>query len=126
MRSFLGEGTHFKGELSFAGTLRIDGRLEGQSVQGEVLIVGEHGHVEANIRVDVLQVGGQVRGNSSARRWAEFLEPSHVTGTIRTPRLTIWSGAVFNGTCHMPVAARPEPEASAGPRPTVPGRIRHE
>jgi len=126
VRSFLGEGTHLRGELRFAGTLRVDGRFEGRSVQGEVLIVGERGHVEANIRVDVLQVGGQVRGNSSVARWAEFLEPSHVTGTIRTPRLTIWKGSIFNGMCEMPGGAGRAADATAVPQPTPHGRLRHE
>ena len=29
IRAFLGEGTQFKGVLSFAGAVRIDGQLEG-------------------------------------------------------------------------------------------------
>ena len=111
VRSFLGEGTRFTGDLSFAGALRVDGHLEGKSVSGEVLIIGERGRVHAEIRVEILQVGGQVRGNSSATRWAELLEPSQVTGTIRTPRLTIWKGAIFNGTCEMPTSPRHQLEA---------------
>jgi cytoskeletal protein CcmA (bactofilin family) len=102
VHNFLGERTHFKGELSFGGTVRVDGHLEGELVRGETLIIGERGLISAEIRVEVLQVGGQVQGNITARRWAELLETSQVTGTIRTPRLTIWNGAVFNGECEMP------------------------
>ncbi len=126
VRSFLGEGTRFKGNLTFAGALRGDGHLEGESVRGEVLIIGEGGRVDAEIRVGILQIGGQVRGNSSATRWAELLEPSRVTGTIRTPRLTIWKGAVFNGICEMPASSRPELEATASPLRRAPGRATHE
>lgn len=99
---FLGEGTGFKGDLTFRGTLRLDGHMGGDSIRGEVLIVGESGEVAADIRVEILQVSGTVCGNVAAKRWVELLEPSHVTGTIRTPRLTIWKGAVFNGECEMP------------------------
>jgi cytoskeletal protein CcmA (bactofilin family) len=120
VRSFLGEDTHLTGELSFAGTLRVDGRFEGPSIRGEVLIVGETGRVEADIRVEVLQVGGQVRGESRAARWADFLESSHVTGTIRTPRLTIWKGATFNGTCEMPAAVGPQAPTRTAEPPTAP------
>ncbi|OGB96118.1 MAG: hypothetical protein A2Z31_06620 [candidate division NC10 bacterium RBG_16_65_8] len=126
VRSFLGEGTRFRGDLSFAGALRVDGHLEGESVRGEVLIIGERGRVDAEIRVEILQVGGQVRGNSSATRWAELLEPSQVTGTIRTPRLTIWKGAIFNGTCEMPISPRHDPDATAPPQTAAPDRARHE
>lgn len=103
---FLGEGTRFVGEVTFRGAIRVDGHLDGQRVYGEVLIVGERGHVNAEIHVEMLQIGGQLRGNVTATRWAELLETSQVTGTIRTPRLTIWRGAVFNGKCEMPSAQR--------------------
>jgi cytoskeletal protein CcmA (bactofilin family) len=99
---FLGEGTRFKGDLSFRGAFRVDGRLEGESVRGEVLIIGEQGHVDAEVQVQILRASGRMQGNVTATRWAELLQPSHVTGTIRTPRLTIWRGAIFNGKCEMP------------------------
>lgn len=121
---FLGEGTRFQGELRFAGALRVDGRVEGDIVRGEVLIVGERGRVDAEIEVEVLQVGGQISGNTTAKRWAELLEPSRVTGTIRTPRLTIWKGAVFNGKCEMPSSPRPATEPSE-PNQWPPGDQAH-
>jgi len=101
---FLGEGASFNGHLSFGGAFRVDGRFAGEFVHGEVLIVGERGQVDAEIQVEILQVRGRVRGDITARRWAELMEPSHVTGTIRTPRLTIWKGAVLNGRCEMPTS----------------------
>lgn len=103
---FLGEGASFDGHLSFGGAFRVDGRFAGDFVHGEVLIVGERGQVDAEVRVEILQVRGEVRGDITARRWAELMEMSQVTGTIRTPRLTIWKGAVFNGTCEMPTSHR--------------------
>ncbi len=112
---FLGEGTRFTGDLYFRGAFRVDGRLAGAVVRGEVLIVGERGRVDAEIQVQVLQVSGTVQGNVTATHSAELLEPSHVSGTIRTPHLTVWKGAVFNGTCEMPSSH--EGEAAAGHRP---------
>ena len=79
-------------------------------VLGETLVIGEHGLVNAEILVEILQVSGQVLGNVTAKRWVELLESSTVTGTIRTPRLMIWKGAIFNGTCDMPAAQPPENE----------------
>jgi cytoskeletal protein CcmA (bactofilin family) len=116
----LGEGTRFVGELSFRGAFRVDGRLDGPRVSGEVLIVGERAHVNAEIQVEILQIGGQLRGNVTATRWAELLESSHVTGTIRTPRLTIWKGAVFNGTCEMPSATQDDASRTASDGTTTP------
>ena len=112
---FLGEGSQFKGDVSFRGALRIDGRLEGTSVCGEALIIGERGQIDAEIQVERLQVSGHVRGNITAKRWVELLDTSQVTGTIRTPRLTIWRGAIFNGKCEMPTPA----SENSGAEPTT-------
>lgn len=105
---FLAEGIQLRGAFHFSGAFRVDGHFEGEHVHGETLVIGEHGLVDAEIRVEILQVSGQVLGNVTAKRWVELLESSTLTGAICTPRLTIWKGAVFNGTCDMPAAQSPE------------------
>mgnify|MGYP005811137233 FL=1 len=113
IRAFLGEGTQFKGVLSFAGAVRIDGHLEGEIVGEELLIIGEPAQVKAEIEVGTLVVSGRVQGSISARERVELLKPGRVTGTIRTPCLVVAEGAVFNGNCEMggsdeEVTGRPE------------------
>ena len=101
IRAFLGEGTRFKGVLSFAGAVRIDGHLEGEIIGEEVLIIGEPGQIKAEIEVGTLMVSGQVQGNITAKHRVELLRPGRVTGTIRTPCLVVAEGALFNGSCEM-------------------------
>jgi cytoskeletal protein CcmA (bactofilin family) len=101
IRAFLGEGTQFKGVLSFAGAVRVDGQLEGEIVGDEVLIIGEPGQVNAEIEVGTLVVSGRVQGTITAKRRVELLGPSRVAGTIRTPCLVVAEGAMFNGNCEM-------------------------
>ena len=112
IRAFLGEGTHFKGVLSFAGAVRIDGHLEGEVVGEEALIIGEPGQVNAEIEVGTLVVSGQAQGNITATQRVELLGPSRVSGTIRTPCLVVAEGAVFNGNCEM---AGPDEEPTGRP-----------
>jgi cytoskeletal protein CcmA (bactofilin family) len=112
VRGFLGEGIGLKGDLSFSGAVRVDGHLEGEFVRGEILIIGEPGLVNAGINVSILQISGQVQGNITARQRVELLRPSRVTGTIRTPCLVIWKGAVFNGKIDM---ASPQEDGGGGP-----------
>ena len=101
IRAFLGEGTQFKGVLSFAGAVRIDGQMEGEIVGDEMLVVGEPGQVKAEIEVGALIVSGHVQGTIVAKQRVELLGPSRVTGTIRTPCLVVAEGAIFNGHCEM-------------------------
>ncbi len=83
------------------------GRLEGERVRGETLIIGEQGVVHAAIEAGVVQISGEVLGDITAKRSVELFESSTVTGKIRAPRLVVWTGAVFNGTCEMPAARSP-------------------
>lgn len=114
VRCFLGEGTQLKGDLSFGGAVRLEGYLEGEIVRGEVLLIGERGQVNAGIDVAILQVSGQVQGHISASQRVELLGSSRVTGTIRTPCLVIWKGAVFNGKCEMASPQSSEAETPHG------------
>ena len=58
VKAFLGEGTEFKGVLSFEGTVRIDGSLEGEILGEDLLIVGEPAVVKAEIDVGAREVEG--------------------------------------------------------------------
>jgi cytoskeletal protein CcmA (bactofilin family) len=119
IRAFLGEGTQFKGVLSFSGAVRVDGQVEGEVVGNEVLIIGEPGQVKAEIEVGTLVVSGRVQGTISAKQRVELLASSRVTGTIRTPCLVVAEGAVFNGSCEM---AGSDGEALPGPASTEDGQ----
>lgn len=101
IKAFLGEGTEFKGVLSFQGAVRIDGHLEGEIVGDDLLIVGEPGVIKAEIEAGRVVVSGRVEGNITARKRVELLAPGVVIGNIRTPALVIADGATFNGNAEM-------------------------
>lgn len=101
IKAFLGEGTEFKGVLSFQGTVRIDGRLEGEVLGDELLIVGEAGVLRATIEVGSLVTKGRIEGNIRAKKRVELLASSTVIGTISAPCLVVMEGATLNGTCDM-------------------------
>ncbi|MFQ5848219.1 MAG: polymer-forming cytoskeletal protein [Candidatus Methylomirabilales bacterium] len=101
IKAFLGEGTEFKGILSFQGTVRIDGRLEGEVLGDELLIVGEEGVLRAEVEVGSLISNGRIEGNIRAKKRVELLASSTVIGKISTPCLVVMEGATVNGTCDM-------------------------
>jgi cytoskeletal protein CcmA (bactofilin family) len=101
IRAFLGEGTSFNGTFQFDGTVRLDGRFEGDVSGSDLLIVGQTAAVRGEIQVGSLVVGGRVEGNIVARKRVELLATARVTGTIKTPSLVVSDGAVLNGTCEM-------------------------
>ena len=115
LNGFMDEGTEFLGELRFKDTLRIDGRLKGKIVSDNTLIVGESGHVEAEIDCGVVSIRGTVTGRVHGRQRIELLAGSKVLATLVSPKLVIEDGAFFQGDCEMG-ALPPGMPAPAAPR----------
>jgi cytoskeletal protein CcmA (bactofilin family) len=113
LNGFMDEGTEFLGELRFRNVLRIDGRLKGKVVSDNVLIVGETGHVEADIDCGVVSIRGTVLGRVHGRQRIELLAGSRVQATLVSPKLVIEDGAFFQGECEMGGPAR----SALAPRP---------
>ena len=65
---FLDKGTNVTGELEFTGTLRIDGNFHGSISTGDMLIIGEHALVHADIKVGEIEIHGQIFGRVEAKR----------------------------------------------------------
>lgn len=103
--AFLGTGTEFQGTLTFKGTIRIDGKVSGEVVSPDTLIVAEDAEVDAEVDVGVFISHGRVKGNVKASDRVELHETSELRGNISTPRLVISEGALFYGSCEMPQAA---------------------
>ncbi|MDE0332193.1 MAG: polymer-forming cytoskeletal protein [Nitrospinae bacterium] len=101
IRAFLGEGTEFKGVISFEGTVRVDGVLEGEVITDDTFIIGNAANVKAEIKAGIVIVMGRMEGKIEAKEKCEVRVGSHVSGEIFTPSIYIEEGAVFEGTCHM-------------------------
>lgn len=112
LNAFLGEGTSFKGNLTFEGTVRVDGKMEGEIFTKDTLVVGEGATVKATIHTGVLVVGGTVHGNIVAEKKVELHSSARLFGNLSTPLLSIAEGVVFEGSCTM--GKRPE-KAEAKP-----------
>ncbi len=101
IKAFLGEGTDFKGVLTFEGTVRIDGKMEGEIHTKDMLIVGESAVVSAEINVNTIAISGVVRGNINASGKIEIHRPGKLFGNVKTPSLFVEEGVIFEGSCSM-------------------------
>jgi cytoskeletal protein CcmA (bactofilin family) len=97
----LGAGSDFKGQIFAKGTIRIDGKIEGNVTSEEGVIVGEKGSVKGNISGKSVIISGKVSGNVSSLRRLEITPTGQLQGDIRSPRLVIAEGVVFKGNCDM-------------------------
>jgi cytoskeletal protein CcmA (bactofilin family) len=97
----LGKETNFNGTLKFKDSLKIDGSFEGEIESSGYLYIENGATVTANIRVGSVVIGGIVRGNVEASEKLEMLATGKVYGNIRTAKLKIADGVVFEGKCEM-------------------------
>jgi cytoskeletal protein CcmA (bactofilin family) len=109
----LGEGAEFEGKLTFKGTVRIDARFRGSIETDDVLIVGEHARIDADIVCGTVMVHGQVNGNVRAKTGVELRHTAKVKGDVDTPSLSLEKGAFLQGAVRMQAAEK------AGEKPAI-------
>ena len=101
IKAYLGGDAIFKGTLSFEGTVRIDGKFEGQVNTNDTLIVGETGDVIADVEAGTVICKGKMKGTIVASKKVEMHPSSKIKGNVQTPALNIELGAVLDGNCNM-------------------------
>ena len=101
IKAYMGEETVFNGSLNFEGTVRIDGKFEGQVFTDDTLIVGETGNLIAEISAGTIICMGRVEGTLIASQKVELHANSRVIGNIKSPALYIELGGILDGTCDM-------------------------
>ena len=101
IKAYMREDTIFNGLLNFTGTVRIDGKFEGQVITEDTLIIGETGHLTAEISAGTVICMGYVEGTVMASQKIDIHSTSKVVGSIKSPALHIELGGVFDGTCDM-------------------------
>lgn len=98
---FLDHGTTVTGELRFSGTLRIEGEFHGSIATEDVLTVGRHAEVHADIRAGEVEVHGRVSGTIEATRRIVVYSTGKVRGDLAAPTLVIEEGAALDGRSKM-------------------------
>jgi cytoskeletal protein CcmA (bactofilin family) len=101
VNSIIGEGTVLRGDFNLNGLLRIDGEFHGKvNTNGKVLI-GKNGIAECVIMAGTVVIGGKVKGDIIASERITLLSTGELIGNIKTPRLIIEEGVIFDGTCEI-------------------------
>ncbi len=99
--SVIDHGCEIEGRLTFGGTLILNGKFQGEISSSDTLIVGETGDLQADVRVGVAIVSGQISGQLIARERVELRGNAQIRGDIVTPMLVLDKGVIFNGHCKM-------------------------
>jgi len=126
----IGKSVVIKGELNGSEDLTVEGNVEGKiELRENVLTIGPHGKIKAEVFAKAVVVLGEVTGNIIASEKVDIRENGSVDGNIIAPRVAIAEGAHFRGSVDMQrkpqaaAAAEPKAEAKAPVTPpqAVPG-----
>jgi cytoskeletal protein CcmA (bactofilin family) len=98
---FLDQGVRLEGTLHLAGIFRLDGKMKGNILSEQSLILGENAQVEGQIEGNHVAIAGRFDGVIFAKGRVEIQAKGVVTGEIHAPCLVIEPGGIFDGQCHM-------------------------
>lgn len=101
VNSIIGEGTTLRGNFDLNGLLRIDGTFYGSVTTNAKVLVGKNGVAESIIIARTVVIGGKVKGDIIASERVTLLSTGELNGNIKTPRLIIEEGVLFDGTCEI-------------------------
>ncbi len=112
--TLLARGVLLKGEIRVEGTVRIDGRLEGDIQTKGTVVIGEDGVVQGTITAGVIINSGKIKATVTASERLQLLKTGMLVGEVHTPAFSMEDGAKFQGLSDMGLASWGE-EAKALP-----------
>jgi cytoskeletal protein CcmA (bactofilin family) len=107
LNTIIGKGSVIEGLLTVQSSLRIDGRVTGQVQALDSLVVGKDGEIEGEVKVKNAIIGGRVKNRVLASGKVVLEAHAIVHGEVKTNKLVIDEGAVFDGNCAMSENGRP-------------------
>ena len=99
------------GDVETAGSLRIDGHLDGSVRRADTVVLGVGATMSGDIHAREVVVGGTINGSVHASERVELQTTAIVTGDIVTQSVLVQEGGVVNGRVLM---RPPEPAATDG------------
>jgi cytoskeletal protein CcmA (bactofilin family) len=100
--TLLAKGVQLKGEIRVEGTVRIDGRLDGEIHTKGQVIVGEDGLVQGTIVAGTVVSSGKIKATVTAVERVQLLKTAVLIGEVRTPVLMMEEGAKIQGVTAWP------------------------
>lgn len=86
-----------RGDLATEGTIRIDGRLEGNIARSDIVVIGPKASVIGSIVAREVVVAGSVEGNITAESRVELDNAAIVIGDIVAGSILTHEGAQIRG-----------------------------
>jgi len=104
--SVIGEGSIFEGKFYIAGSLKVDGKFEGEIKTEETLMIGETGKIKTDIKAQEVVLAGTLLGDIYAGQEVVLTDTGKMLGNITSPVLTLSKGTVVKGSINITGGAK--------------------
>jgi cytoskeletal protein CcmA (bactofilin family) len=109
--TLVGARTELKGDLTFTGGLRIDGKLKGNvTAKGDgnsTLILSENALIIGNVTVPHIIINGTIKGTVRAAERIELQPKAEISGDVYYKVMEMALGASINGNLVREITAEP-------------------
>ena len=99
--TLIGVTTDMKGDITFSGGLRIDGKVKGsvtaRADDNSTLVLSENAVVTGDVSVPHMIVNGKIKGNVRSTERLELQAKAEINGDVTYKVLEIAAGAQVNG-----------------------------
>ena len=95
------KGTLVEGSVIAENDIRVDGVIKGILVCAAKVIIGPSGLIDGEVHCTNAVIEGKFTGKIIVSELLSVKETAEVVGDVRTNKLLVQPGAIFNVTCHM-------------------------
>ncbi len=112
-QSVIAADVEITGTIKSTGSLRVDGKFEGELNCGGDAIIGKDAKIKGNLTVTSATIEGTIHGNVTAKDRIEMKSSARVTGDIKAKRLSVEDGVTFVGRSEVNPSGAASPIAAA-------------
>ncbi len=119
--TLIGAHSVITGELSFEGSVRIDGRFKGNihADKDGTLIVSEGAIIQGEVRVPSLVLHGTIDGNVFTKEKLQLGSTGCLNGDVQYNILSLAEGSSINGRCSHMDETKQVARAAPSTKPSV-------
>jgi cytoskeletal protein CcmA (bactofilin family) len=99
--NIIASGTEIQGDIKTIGDMRIDGKLIGNFISEQKLVVGTSGNIEGTITCKDCDISGKITGNMFIKELLILKSTADIHGDISANKIVMELGAQFSGICKM-------------------------
>lgn len=97
----ISRNTQMTGDLISSSDIRIDGKFTGKICTKAKIVIGEASVVEGIVLCQSADIWGEVKGDVYVEEAITLKSSAKLTGTLKSSKLCIEMGAIFNGPCNI-------------------------